>query len=738
MKNKTLLKVLSASAIFTAIAAIESYDHNAFATEVTATANNNQSDVETKTVPQDVKNLPDGTYSITSEALHFSQEGKQSMAAAGLDNEKTKLIVKNGQYFVNVNFKPISLSGLNGYLGDLKYYAGDKTHKNRYDIEDNEFKDTTIVNNYSENENDTYTDIYKKKFPGRTVYPKTLSYSVDKNKIDSNNKLETFTQVFVPVMESIFQGAGTQRMILEYNLSSLATKTITEAKYNLVPLTMMDATANTKSMGDGSIEKTKTRVEKVGDTYHYYVTAKDLAFGPFVGELTNLTVNGSPATLTELGGSNHEKLYHFTSKEKYDVVNITVDVASGGRPFHKNTPARFAFDWAKATPLTKDIVNQLQNEEKAKANEKVAADKKANEEKARIEAEKLARENAEKARIEAERLANESAEKARIEAEKLARENAEKARIEAEKLARENAEKARIEAERLAKENAEKVPTDAEKLAKENAEKSRIEVEKLSKEKLETEKLEKLKSKTINKIMKDSSISEDEKEKLKTIIKTATLKDTLVASINNDDNISDITVSFNNTDIKATQFIAVKADEENATKVESLVKNTDEKMQVIKTIDLHFKDEKGNIIDKKGETRTVTVALLANENEKIEVYYVNDNNLEKIPSIYKDGKLTFFTNHFSLYTIIKNITPTNTPTSYKDNALVQSVLPEFNKNSLTNNTDSEATKSNVQEIKHVATNNKTLAKTGTTTTATGFLGLISLLSAVTLRRKTNK
>ena len=56
MKNTTLLKVLSASAIFTAIAAIESYDHNAFATEVTATANNTQSDVETKTVPQDVKN----------------------------------------------------------------------------------------------------------------------------------------------------------------------------------------------------------------------------------------------------------------------------------------------------------------------------------------------------------------------------------------------------------------------------------------------------------------------------------------------------------------------------------------------------------------------------------------------------------------------------------------------------------------------------------------------------------
>ena len=340
---------------------------------------------------------------------------------------------------------------------------GYKTHANRSEIKDSDFKDTTIIENYSKNEKDAFSDVYKKKFPGRTVYPKTLSYNVDKNKIDVNNELETFTQVFVPVIESIFPGAGTQRMILKYDLSSLTTKTITEPKYNLVPLTMMDATANTKSMGDGAIDKSKTRVEKVGDTYHYYVTAKDLAFGPYVGELTNLTVNGSPATLTDLGGSNHEKLYHFTSKEKYDVVNVTVDVAAGGRPFHKNTPARFAFDWAKATPLTKDIVNQLQNEEKAKANEKVAADKKAKEEKARIEAERLAKEKAEKERIEAEKLAKEKAEKERIEAEKLAKEKAEKERIEAERLAKEKAEKERIEKERLAKEKAEKERIEREK-----------------------------------------------------------------------------------------------------------------------------------------------------------------------------------------------------------------------------------------------------------------------------------
>ena len=237
MKNKTLLKVLSASEIFTAIAAIESYDHNAFATEVAATATDNQSDVETKTVPQDVKNLPDGTYNIKSvgekknvEALTFSQEGRESMATVELDTEKAKLVVKNWQYSINISFKPITFGGLTGYLGDLKYYDGYKTHANRSEIKDSNFKDTTIIENYSKNEKDAFSDVYKKKFPGRTVYPKTLSYNVDKNKIDVNNELETFTQVFVPVMESIFPGAGTQRMILKYDLSSLTTKTITVPK----------------------------------------------------------------------------------------------------------------------------------------------------------------------------------------------------------------------------------------------------------------------------------------------------------------------------------------------------------------------------------------------------------------------------------------------------------------------------------------------------------------------------
>ena len=211
MKANKLLKVLSAATIISTLAVMEN-----------STQSNTTFAIENNAVgAKDVKNLPDGEYNITAEALKFyGAEGEPSMAAAGLDTTKTKLIVRNGQYFVNVSFQPITFGGLNGYLGDLKYYDGNKTHANRNSIQNSEFNPATIVEYYSTSETDNFIETYKKKFPERTAYPKTLSYSVDKNKIDSNNKLETYTQVYVPVMASIKDEFGTQRMILKFDLSN--------------------------------------------------------------------------------------------------------------------------------------------------------------------------------------------------------------------------------------------------------------------------------------------------------------------------------------------------------------------------------------------------------------------------------------------------------------------------------------------------------------------------------------
>ena len=1214
MKNRTLLKVLSATAIFSAVAAIEAYDQDNFAfaadetpvvtnatsapttnssnnekpTSTTATPAANSATApstapatttpkaeEPATVAQDVKALKDGEYKITAEALKFYEEGP-SMAAAGLDNEKTKLIVKNGQYSVSVTFKPINKpikkDSFTGYLGDLKYYDGDKTHNNRYEIKDtkenSEFKETNIVENYTEKENDEYTKIYKENFPNRTVYPKTFTYNVDKNKIDTNNKLETYTKVFIPVMEALNTGSGTQKMILKFDLSSLArtkvtadnyeaatyknpnkdveykgtikkgfgkdgihvqghfrnannndeeshygsaldsyvrvekvgdkykytlrfkkglanvggefypfelkklayegkdvpfttlaknadssineasittdkllekiqldgtapypngvlmshfvtlqlyyetatpykerpakleevvvpakpkpvtpapvkpkeepkpakptfpdhvvsadkvpttfpttvkgelytqqdntisgyapllekditiekvdnkykytfnvkenygttfstkifkyqftkivhngtdaslekinkkTKKVTlmtdklldiipinttfnsvngtgeaalylkldfptvekvkeEAANNSVPSKIYDASvANKLSMANGALVHEKTRVEKVNDTYHYYLTFKDLRFGTLVGTVDTLTVDNTAAQRSDLGGENHEKVFHFTSPEKLTEKTIRFSVSVNGKPFasHSNVPATLKFNWDGATPLTADQVTSLHNDETTKAQaEKERLEKeiaaKAEKEKAETErlakekAERLAKEKAEKAKAEKERLAKEKAD--REKADRLAKEKADREKAEAEKLAKEKALKEAIEkvqaenkkAEEQAKAakdivtNLETAKSQLEKLVKEKEEAinnatTEVEKEKLTTEKAavekeltakvtelktetekavklenkvkEIEKLEELKNETVKGITTDKSLSKEEAKQLETIVKTASLKDTLVGKV--EGTTEEIKVSFDNKDIQASNLVVKKADKKTVAKVEELVKNTDENLSVVKTIDLHFEDSKHNVINKQGETRTVTVTVVANKDEELEVYYVNEDKvneekLEKVPSVYKDGKLTFFTSHFSKYTIVKKDktvpsdqnTPVPAPSdkneemkSDKGKALVQPNLPELNINELSKEQnvkeEAEATaqnifgqvdnkeNKNVEVEKTVAQNTsqtaakglKQLAKTGLNATATAGLGVLALLSALVLRRRNNK
>ena len=261
-----------------------------------------------------------------------------------------------------------------------------------------------------------------------------------------------------------------------------------EKPYNTVPATLLDATIEKPSMGNGALLGDKTRVEKIGDTYHYYVTFKDLQFAGLTGSVDNLNVNGQAADAKDLGGELNEKQYHFTSSDKLTVTPVTIDVLVGGKPFHTNTPARISFNWDKATSLTEEEVNKLHADEAAKAEAVKLAKEKAEKEKA--EAERLAKEKAEKEKAEAERLAKEKAEKEKAEAERLAKEKADKEKAEADRLAKEKADKEKAEAERLAKEKADKEKAEADRLAKEKAEKEKAEADRLAKEKAEKEKAE--------------------------------------------------------------------------------------------------------------------------------------------------------------------------------------------------------------------------------------------------------
>ena len=400
MKVNKLLKVLSAATIISTFAVVE----NSIQCNTTFAIENNV------VASKDVKNLPDGEYNITAEALKFYEEGKPSMAAAGIDTTKTKLIVKNGQYAVNVSFKSITFGGLTGYLGNLKYYNGDKTHKNRKEIQDSEFKDSTIVENYSASETDNFVDVYKKEFPGRTVYPKTVNYNVDKNKIDSNNKLETYTEVFVPVMASIDERFGTQRMILKFDLSN-ALNTVTNSQptpakpaetpkntqpsdkpadqgtkptnsastttkpvvttpapkttpaatqeqgeertvtfYDNVTASLLNAyEAGRASMGNAALDG--ITVYKDGDTYHYIVRFHDIKIGTLTDGIKRFWVNGTEYPVTSTGGAMNQVQTHFTSNEKLTNIPVSVFVPTmeSIMPGAGKKDAILSLNWSNAT-----------------------------------------------------------------------------------------------------------------------------------------------------------------------------------------------------------------------------------------------------------------------------------------------------------------------------------------------------------------------------------------------------
>ena len=1078
MKNNTLLKVLSATAIFSALAAIEAYDHDDFAfaadeNPVVATSNNpattnkpttnnaatsNTPGVANATAKQDVKNLKNGEYSIDVKATNFATGGP-SMAAAAIKAEETKLIVKDGKYSVDITFQPISrdMNGkqFKGYLGDLKYYDSNIEKQN---VNSSTPKEATIVESYKETEKDDYFDTYKSKYPERKAYPKVVSYSIDKNKIDSNNKLETYNEVYVPVMDSLMPGfgLGNQKLTLTFDFNTIKEKVtadnyeaatyknpnkdkeytgtplkkefplnvqghlrnannndeeslygpaldnnikvektgdkykytfrlkpglanvggefypfeivkisyqdkeiplttlasskkgsikegsiisdkllekiqldgtapypngalmshfvtlqlyydtanawkdrpavledvetpkpapkptptkpieekpkpvapivpdheveanrvpstfptnvkgelkyqkdnsqvstysnlfekdvtvekvgdkykytfkVKEAKgntfvtkrtnyqfskithngteatltplegttkqvslladklfdklqlkttvvtkqdkqgseidttleldfpaveknvenpYYTVPTTLLDASLEKPSMGNGALLGDKTRVEKIGDTYHYYVTFKDLQFAGLTGSVDNLKVNGQAADAKDLGGELNEKQYHFTSSDKLTVTPVTIDVLVGGKPFHKNTPARISFNWDKATSLTEEAVNKLHADETAKAEAVKLAKEKA-------EADRLAKEKAEKEKAEAERLAKEKAEKEKAEAERLAKEKAEKEKAEAERLAKEKAEKEKAEKEKAEKEKAEKEKAEAERLAKEKAEKEKAEKEKAEAERLAKEKAEKEKNQPA--YFSNPKVTFNEDKSLATFA----------------DNDGD-------TPVKVTIPTAgLENDVYELEVVKVTVPGLDSNNEVY---DIHFVTKDGKVRQIK-QPASIKVPV---ERKVISAYHIdkdgaNKQNIENFSNV-KENNVNYVVieaKHFSLYgfeyenTSAQPVKPQ--PSTNEKEVKPQPSTNEKEVKSQPNINESEVNKPTQTSIQNnktpktvlnnknitnnsivVKNNKKELPKTGINSSSVIGLGFIALLSALLLNRKRN-
>lgn len=146
----------------------------------------------------DIKTLSDGVYYLPGKMMKIDKQSL-SMANEALDHT-VKLTVKKKKYTLTLSFNGLTINGQKGYLGWLKYYkVGYRTDAYGGPVGSPKAVDVT------------------KKQNG-TDYPKEISFTmIAEAKKDGYVPL----QVFVPVMDAISAGSGTQNVYLKLDLENI-------------------------------------------------------------------------------------------------------------------------------------------------------------------------------------------------------------------------------------------------------------------------------------------------------------------------------------------------------------------------------------------------------------------------------------------------------------------------------------------------------------------------------------
>ena len=146
----------------------------------------------------DIKTLSDGVYYLPGKMMKIDKQSL-SMANEALDHT-VKLTVKKKKYTLTLSFNGLTINGQKGYLGWLKYYkVGYRTDAYGGPVGSPKEVDVT------------------KKQNG-TDYPKEISITMI-----AEAKKEGYVplQVFVPVMDAISAGSGTQNVYLKLDLENI-------------------------------------------------------------------------------------------------------------------------------------------------------------------------------------------------------------------------------------------------------------------------------------------------------------------------------------------------------------------------------------------------------------------------------------------------------------------------------------------------------------------------------------
>ncbi len=168
----------------------------------------------------DIKNLADGVYSIYGTMVKVDKN-TYSMSNEAI-NHTIKLTVKNGKYYITLNFNGLTVGQKLGYLSQLKYFTTGYT-LDKYGNPQGTLADVTVDSYQKNSDGSLVSDQYG------TNYPDEVTFELIPEALDDGY---VPLQVFVPIMDAISSGTGTQPVFLKLDWSSLKATTSDDSAFD--------------------------------------------------------------------------------------------------------------------------------------------------------------------------------------------------------------------------------------------------------------------------------------------------------------------------------------------------------------------------------------------------------------------------------------------------------------------------------------------------------------------------
>lgn len=152
-----------------------------------------------------INNLPDGKYTLYAQMIKI--DGKTFSMSNNAINHNVWLEVKDGEYYLTMQFKGLSIYNKFGYLMNLSYFDTGYTY-NEFGVPQGNLVAAEVLSTY---------DVIDQYNDANHPYPEMLRIKL----VDKAGEKYVPLQVFVPIMEDIADETGTQAVLMQLDWTAL-------------------------------------------------------------------------------------------------------------------------------------------------------------------------------------------------------------------------------------------------------------------------------------------------------------------------------------------------------------------------------------------------------------------------------------------------------------------------------------------------------------------------------------